>query len=73
MERKRDTVVFPCLNIMLLNADSVEDINAARDYVLREAEISYPDSIKAEMIKALQQQFADPEALLREVRARRKR
>ncbi len=73
MERKRDTVVFPCVNIMLLNADSVEDINAARDYVLREAETSYPDSIKADMIKALKQQFADPEALLREVRAKRRR
>lgn len=73
MERKRDMVVFPCLNIMILNADSVDDILKARDYVLKEARNSYPDHMKADMIKALEDNFRDPEALLQQARARRNR
>ena len=73
MERKRDMVVFPCLNIMILNADSVEDILKARDYVLEQAQNSYPDRMKADMIKALEENFKDPEALLQTARARRAR
>lgn len=72
MERKRDAVVFPCVNIMLLNADCVEDIVKARDYVLEQAETSYPDHMKAEMIEALKKQFSDPEALLESVRKKRR-
>ena len=64
MERKRSIVVFPCLNAMLFHATTVEEVIKARDYVLREAEISYPDSIKADMIQSLKDTFADPEALL---------
>ena len=71
MERKRAVVVFPCLNAMLFHAKNVEDVLKARDYVLAEAEKSYPDSIKAEMIKSLQETFADPEALLRKVREKK--
>lgn len=71
MERKRSIVVFPCLNAMLFHATTVEDVIKARDYVLREAEISYPDSIKAEMIQSLKDTFADPEALLRKVQQMR--
>ncbi|MBR5887573.1 MAG: thioredoxin family protein [Akkermansia sp.] len=71
MERKRSVVIFPSLNVMLLNAQSVDDIIKARDYVLREAEISYPDDIKAEMIDSLKSTFADPEAMLRTVQERR--
>lgn len=73
MERKRSVVIFPCLNAMLLNAKSVDDIIKARDYVLREAEISYPDSIKAEMIESLRNTFADPEAMFRNIQERLKR
>lgn len=72
MERKRSVVVFPCLNAMLLNANNVEDVLKARDYVLGEAEKSYPESIKAEMIKSLQETFADPEAMLRTIQDRRR-
>lgn len=71
MERKRDSVVFPCVNLMLRNAKNVEDVLKARDYVLKEAETSYPDHMKAEMIKALQEQFADPEALLKKVQGKK--
>ena len=71
MERKRSVVVFPCLNAMLLNARSVDDVLKARDYVLSEAEISYPEGIKAEMIKSLQETFADPEAMFRTIQERR--
>lgn len=73
MELKRTVVVFPCLNAMLFHAQTVEDVIKARDYVLGEAEKSYPDSIKAEMIKSLQDTFADPEAMLRRVQERRNR
>ncbi|MBR5185571.1 MAG: thioredoxin family protein [Akkermansia sp.] len=73
MELKRDMVVFPCLNIMLLNADSVEEVLKARDYELKEAQNSYPDHMKADMIKALEANFQNPEALLQQVRARRAR
>lgn len=73
LERKRSVVVFPCLNAMLLNARSVDDILKARDYVLQEAEKSYPESIKAEMIKSLQETFADPEAMFRKIQERRRR
>lgn len=72
MERKRDTVVFPCVNVMLLNAASEEDIIKARDYVLKEAETSYPEHMKAKMIEALNKQFADPKTLLDEVRKKRR-
>ncbi len=71
MERKRSIVIFPCLNAMLFHANSVEDVIKARDYVLREAEISYPENIRAEMIQSLQQTFADPQALLDKVQQRR--
>ena len=71
MERKRQSVVFPCLNLMLLRADSVEDIIKGRDYVLEQAETSYPENQKAQMIQALKDNFADPEALLEQIRARR--
>lgn len=70
MERKRDHVVFPCVNLMLRSAKTVEDINKARDYVLKEAENSYPDAIKADMMEALKKQFANPEALLKKVNKR---
>lgn len=73
MERKRSVVVFPCLNAMLYHAKTIEDIIAARDYVLKEAEISYPDSIKSEMIRSLQETFADPEAMLKKVQDMRKK
>ncbi len=70
MERKRDHVVFPCVNLMLRNAKTVEDVNKARDYVLQEAETSYPEHMKAAMIEALKKQFADPEALLKKLNKR---
>lgn len=73
MERKRDMVVFPCLDIMLLNAENVEDVLKARDYVLREAQNSYPEHMKEAMIKALEDNFRDPEAILQKARARRHR
>ncbi len=72
LERKRADVIFPCLNIMLFNAKTVEDIQAARAYVLKEAETCYPASIREEMIKALEKQFEDPEKML-EVIKRKKR
>lgn len=71
MERKRDIVVFPCVNIMLRHATSVEEILKARDYVLQQAETSYPDNIKAEMIESLKKTFADPEAMLEDLNRRR--
>lgn len=71
LERKRAVVVFPCLNAMLLNAKDVNDVQKARDYVLSEAEKSYPEEIKAEMIRSLQQTFADPEAMFRNIQERR--
>jgi thioredoxin-related protein len=71
MERKRSIVVFPCLNAMLFHANTVEDVLKARDYVLGEAEISYPDDIKAEMIQSLKDTFADPEAMLLKVQQMR--
>ena len=71
MERKRSIVVFPCLNAMLFHATTVEDVIKARDYVLSEAEISYPDDIKAEMIQSLKDTFADPEAMLQKVQQMR--
>lgn len=71
MERKRDSVVFPCVNLMLRQAKSVDDVLKARDYVLKEAETSYPDHMKADMIKALQEQFANPEALLQTVQGKK--
>lgn len=73
MERKRDMVVFPCLNLMLLNAENVEDVLKARDYVLREAQNSYPEHMKEAMLKALEDNFRDPEAILQKARARRHR
>ena len=73
LERKRSVVVFPCLNAMLLNAKNVDDILKARDYVLQEAEKSYPESIKAAMIKSLQETFADPEAMFSKIQERRRR
>ena len=73
MERKRQFVVFPCLNIMLMHAETVEDILKGRDYVLEQAETSYPEHMKAQMIEALKANFADPQALLEQVRARRKK
>lgn len=73
MERKRDMVVFPCLNLMLLNAESVEDVCKARDYVLREAQNSYPEHMRKAMIEALEDNFRDPEALLQKARAHRRR
>ena len=72
MERKRDSVVFPCVNVMLLNAETEEDIIKARDYVLEQAETSYPEHMKAQMIEALKKQFADPKALLNEVSKKRR-
>lgn len=72
MERKRDAVVFPCVNVMLLNAETEEDIIKARDYVLEQAETSYPEHMKAQMIEALKKQFADPKALLNEVSKKRR-
>ena len=71
MERKRDIVVFPCVNLMLRHATSVEDIQKARDYVLQQAETSYPDNIKAEMIESLKKTFANPEAMLEDLNRRR--
>ena len=73
MERKRDMVVFPCLNLMILRAENVEDINKARDYVLKEAQTSYPEEMKEAMIKALEENFSDPEALLERARSIRNR
>lgn len=73
LERKRSVVVFPCLNAILLNAKSVEDIIKGRDYVLKEAETCYPEEIKAEMIESLRNTFADPEAMFRSIQERRKR
>ena len=70
MERKRDHVVFPCVNLMLRNAKTVEDVTKARDYVLQEAETSYPEHMKAAMIEAIKKQFADPEALLKKLNKR---
>lgn len=72
MERKRDAVVFPCVNVMLINAETEEDIIKARDYVLEQAETSYPDHMKANMIEALKKQFADPKALLNQVSKKRR-
>lgn len=75
MERKRSVVVFPCLNIMLLNASSPEDIEKAREYIMKEAAISYPESIRDEMIRSLETTFADPAALLKkaqDIKARRR-
>lgn len=72
MERKRDAVVFPCVNVMLLNAETEEDIIKARDYVLEQAETSYPEHMKAQMIEALKKQFADPKTLLNEVSKKRR-
>ena len=72
MERKRDAVVFPCVNVMLLNAETEEDIIKARDYVLEQAETSYPEHMKAQMIEALKKQFADPKALLNEASKKRR-
>ncbi|MBR5213612.1 MAG: thioredoxin family protein [Akkermansia sp.] len=72
MERKRADVIFPCLNIMLLNAKNVEDIHTARDYVLKEAETCYPDAIRAEMIQALKKQFESPEKMLEDIKRRRR-
>lgn len=71
MERKRDVVIFPCVNAMIYHAETVEDVLKARDYVLREAEISYPETIKARMIEELKATFADPEAMLRQVEEHR--
>lgn len=71
MERKRDVVIFPCVNTMVYHAETVEEILKARDYVLREAEISYPENIKAQMIEELKATFADPEAMLRQVEEHR--
>lgn len=73
MERKRDMVVFPCLNLMLLNAEDVADINEARDYVLKEAQTSYPEEIREAMIKDLEKTFSNPEALLERARSIRSR
>lgn len=73
MERKRAEVIFPCLNIMLLNAKSTADILAARDYVLKEAETCYPAAIREEMIKALEEQFTNPEKMLEDIKKRRRR
>ncbi len=73
MERKRATVVFPCLNVMLLNAQTVEDILAAQEYVLKEAETSYPESMHEEMKAALRKEFENPEQLLQKIRDKRKR
>ena len=72
MERKRAGVVFPCLNLMLLNAKTVDDIHAAKAYVLKEAETCYPESIRAEMIQALEKQFEEPEKMLEDIKRRRR-
>lgn len=72
MERKRSAVVFPCLNVMLLNANTVEDIIAARQYVLKEADTCYPESIREEMKAALRKEFDNPEQLLQKIRDKRK-
>lgn len=72
MERKRAGVIFPCLNIMLLNAKTVDDILTAKAYILKEAETCYPDSIRAEMIQELEKQFVDPEKMLEDIKRRRR-
>ncbi|MBR4310544.1 MAG: hypothetical protein IKT79_05905, partial [Akkermansia sp.] len=68
----RAGVVFPCLNLMLLNAKTVDDIHAAKAYVLKEAETCYPESIRAEMIQALEKQFEEPEKMLEDIKRRRR-
>ncbi len=73
MERKRAVVIFPCLNAMLYHAQTVEDVLKARDYVLSEAEISYPEDIREQMIQELRKTFEDPEALLQKVQQMRAR
>lgn len=72
MERKRAEVIFPCLNIMLLNAKTVQDILAAKEYVLKEAQTAYPESTRAEMIRALEKQFENPEKMLENIRKKRR-
>lgn len=73
MERKRTIVVFPSLNVMLLNAQNTKDIEQAKEYILREAAISYPESIRAEMIRSLEATFSDPQALLQKAQSMKKR
>lgn len=73
MERKRSIVVFPCLNVMLLNAQTLQDIQEAEAYVLKEADTSYPESMREEMKAALRKQFENPEQLLQKIREKRKR
>ena len=72
MERKRAEVIFPSLNIMLLNAKTVQDILAAKEYVLKEAQTAYPESTRAEMIQALEKQFENPEKMLENIRKKRR-
>lgn len=72
LEHKRAAVIFPCLNIMLLNAKTVEDIQKARAYVLKEAETCYPAAMRAEMIDALEKQFENPEKMLEDIKRRRR-
>ncbi len=72
MEHKRAAVIFPCLNIMLLNAKTVADIEAARAYVLKEAETCYPAATRAEMIEALEKQFENPEKMLEDIKRRKR-
>ena len=57
---------------MLLNAKTVEDIIAARQYVLKEADTCYPESIREEMKAALRKEFNNPEQLLQKIRDKRK-
>ncbi|MBE6419717.1 MAG: hypothetical protein E7031_06245 [Akkermansiaceae bacterium] len=72
MERKRADVIFPCLNIMLLNAKTIDDIYTAKAYVMKEAETCYPEDIREEMIQALEAQFAEPEKMLEGIKRRRR-
>lgn len=72
MERKRADVIFPCLNLMLLNAKTVQDIQTAKEYVMKEAETAYPESTRTEMIQALEKQFENPEKMLETIRKRRR-
>lgn len=73
MERKRAIVIFPSLNLMLLNARNTEDVQRAKEYILREAAISYPESIRAEMIRSLEKTFSDPQALLQKAQSMKNR
>ena len=53
-------------------AKTVQDILAAKEYVLKEAQTAYPESTRAEMIRALEKQFENPEKMLENIRKKRR-